>query len=625
MRSASLAVVLGLGLMLCLNASTAQAWQVEEPAASEKAPDSVDSAAEGATAPDSGKLAANENAAVTDVRSATFQNVKPGETTLDESRKILGEPVSEESEENITVLTYKIDPFSKVDILFTDRVTTSIVIHLKRPAPATQIAKDLSLDSFRPAAIPDEAGQLLGIAYPERGVTFALVPGTRDNAVAQVLLEGVSAEPFVLRVLYDFGHHYTRNLADLDYAAQSDPKSARVPWLKAQTLAALGKPEAALVSAAEAVKLDPAPTFRLTYASLLGESGSHEQALAEAREILAGKGLLPADRARAECLAGDLLAAGLAKDYKQAIEHHQRAIKIAAPLANDKRFSVRRAAKQVLVDAHLAVAQDVVHGPWKQKAEVATKWLDRAKACAQEFAENDRGDMLLKLTVARKSLAAQAALRGELDPTAAGTMALTEARQLLSGQPEASFRRRVAWELGYAMHDAACCEQARGKADRALAYVDRALPLIQTDLADRQATPSEEYLLGRLYFVAGTVQAQLNKEHGEAVEWYEKASPRLIAGQAAVLAADQGVQGGRFVSMGVSYWQIEAKEDALRLTRQGVEMMQAATDAGTLDQASLTVPYGNLATMCQELGKEDEAKKYAALAAKPIGDQPKRR
>ena len=51
--------------------------------------------------------------------------------------------------------------------------------------------------------------------------------------------------------------------------------------------------------------------------------------------------------------------------------------RLAVPLADERRFAIRRLAKQVLIDAHLAIALDVVKGDFQKKEEVVPKWIDR--------------------------------------------------------------------------------------------------------------------------------------------------------------------------------------------------------------------------------------------------------
>ena len=54
----------------------------------------------------------------------------------------------------------------------------------------------------------------------------------------------------------------------------------------------------------------------------------------------------------------------------------------------------------------------------------------------------------------------------------------------------------------------------------------------------------------------------------------------------------------------------------MRLTRQGVKLMEQAVDEGLLPKAALAIPYGNLASMYTELGDPRRATEFATLAAK---------
>ena len=80
--------------------------------------------------------------------------------------------------------------------------------------------------------------------------------------------------------------------------------------------------------------------------------------------------------------------------------------------------------------------------------------------------------------------------------------------------------------------------------------------------------------------------------------------------------ADAGVQGERFVSMGVSHWETGAHEKALELTEYGLEIIQQAVKNGSVSSQSLAVPFGNLAAMHSHVGNLDQAQKYATLAAR---------
>jgi hypothetical protein len=55
--------------------------------------------------------------------------------------------------------------------------------------------------------------------------------------------------------------------------------------------------------------------------------------------------------------------------------------------------------------------------------------------------------------------------------------------------------------------------------------------------------------------------------------------------------------------MGVSYWEIGARDRAYALTQAGLELVQQGVSEGLLAKESLDVPKGNLAAMSRALGK----------------------
>jgi hypothetical protein len=75
------------------------------------------------------------------------------------------------------------------------------------------------------------------------------------------------------------------------------------------------------------------------------------------------------------------------------------------------------------------------------------------------------------------------------------------------------------------------------------------------------------------------------------------------------------------VSIGVCYWQIGEKKRALELTQKGVNLVEDAVEAGVLARTTLSVPYGNLATMYEKVGETSSAAKYANLAKSASGQQ----
>jgi hypothetical protein len=77
--------------------------------------------------------------------------------------------------------------------------------------------------------------------------------------------------------------------------------------------------------------------------------------------------------------------------------------------------------------------------------------------------------------------------------------------------------------------------------------------------------------------------------------------------------------GEMLVSMGVSFWQTGNQTKALELTQAGSKLVEAAVEDGILAKSSLAVPYGNLATMYQQVGENANAAKYANMAKAVTG------
>jgi hypothetical protein len=121
-------------------------------------------------------------------------------------------------------------------------------------------------------------------------------------------------------------------------------------------------------------------------------------------------------------------------------------------------------------------------------------------------------------------------------------------------------------------------------------------------------------MVGKLYFHIGVVHAVQKQDHKTAAQWYDKALPLLAAPRpTSELLAPQH-DGEELVSMGVTYWQIGEKDHAIDLTLNGAELVAKAVEGGILPKKSLTVPYGNLAAMYEQLGSKEDAAKYSELA-----------
>ena len=188
--------------------------------------------------------ASNDNSLQIDADPASLKGIQPGHSTRQQVEASWGEPVELTKVSGRVRHIYKVEPFSKVVVAFEGDTVQAIIIYLEKPIASGSLAAQLKLTGTVSVRVPDERGQPLGEAYPERGVLFAYAPNSSSSHVKQVVLEDLDPQSFLLRAetrLRDLPAH---SLADAEFALGLDPQNARGHWLRAQGLAALGKPMA---------------------------------------------------------------------------------------------------------------------------------------------------------------------------------------------------------------------------------------------------------------------------------------------------------------------------------------------------------------------------------------------
>jgi tetratricopeptide (TPR) repeat protein len=561
----------------------------------------------------------HSDSAPVEVGVASFNGVTPGVTTASEVQQAWGPPQEIANRNAQLVQLYSVGPFNHVEVSLVQGRAAAIVIRLDRPFPAHLVAEKLELANIQPVLISNELGQILGQSYPERGVLFSFAPsaepGRVSMQVAQIILEPVSAEPFVLRAETFMDSRPDSVIRDLDQALKLDPGHARAHWLRSRVLAVGGQLPDALHAAGEAVRLEPDdPQYRVTRAQILGQLGRFAEGIEEAESAVDSGTKRPHVQARALCLLGDLMSSGPRPDYRQALDYHAKAIQTADPLAVSRHPAIRLAAQEVLIDAHLGAANDIAWGPWDQKERAVPRWLERAATLADELVEAGSGSAEHQLRVATRALAACVGLRGQLDPTPWAEKTLEVGQQLLTATTEPVSQQRLRWDLGMALYDAVQIYQMRGQPDLALQCGDRAIGYLESGSVLAGSSLSESYLLGRLYFRLGAIHAVNKQDHPAAIPWFDKAVPVLEQAATQLDPAEWGRLGETFVSMAVSYWEGGQRDRALHLTEQGVELIREAVKAGSFQLTALEIPYSNLATMARQMGKDQQADQYLQQA-----------
>jgi tetratricopeptide (TPR) repeat protein len=551
----------------------------------------------------------------TSIDPATLGGVRPGETTAAQLAAKWGEGKPISQTEDGTVLRFSVESYKDVEVTLVEDRVRLITVQLSQPLSLASVRTKLQLNQVRPVDVPGESGELLGQAFPERGVLLSF--SSDGKRVSQIVLEPIDLESFVARAEADWQSHTRTTMADLTFVLERQPHNAKAHYLKAKVLELAARYDEAVTELGEALSAETdEPAYHLTRAEILGRQGKYEEAAQEAKDILAGDDLPDDLKAQALCLLGDLLAASPAHDYKQALEHHMAAIKLADPLSVDQRMAVRRAAKLLLIDAHLAVANDIACGNWQQKEKTVTKWLDRANAFAEDFVAQEGGEPLIRLHIAHGALAACAGAAGKIDSVPWARMAIQNAKPVLSATTDPWTRARLEWELGEALSDGLASDEARGTLQHALSNTSLTITYLESGAKERRETPDDAFRLGMLYYKLGLLHAQDRSDHKTAVVWFDKAVPLLTRPIPPTKASEEGHCGQWLVSMGISYWEVGTRDLAVQLTDAGRDHIEQAVKAKVLDDKALAVPYGNLAFMHKALGHQDNARDFAQLAAK---------
>lgn len=556
--------------------------------------------------------------------------VKPDETSVAEVQAQLGEPDDINEQDGYTIHTYENPPgYARMELGVEEGRVHSIFVALKKSRAVAELESEFGLTDADPAHVYDDMGGVIGTVYPEQGMLLVKVEGSeQDAAIESIIMQSPAAEAFYLRALDRPADQVEAQVADLQEALRRDPAYGESWWRQAKLLNRIGAIEEALEAVEKAVASPEArPEFRLTQAVFLAHRGKYSASLAEVRKIAEDEAVETHVRAQAYCHLGDLLQSGGGAKNREALEHHMRAIQLAGELVNSPEMLPRRSAKQVLVDAHLGLAIDIAAGDWQQKDETVPKWLARAETYIDDLIQNEQGSAQLKFQRLRKGLVANSHFDSKWDAIQASEEIKSLGTNLIEQSDDRTFQRIVEWEIGQSLIQAFFIEHGRQNYEEAIQLAEDAHRYQEAGGVGRDLSLAETLMLGNLYFRTGTIFAVDQRNHELAISWYERAEPLLNSAEVAGLMHER--RGESLVSIGVSYWEVGKQEAGIRLTEQGLELIQLSVDQRKADPTKLQVPLSNLAKMHRSLGNEVKSEEYTAARQKitpatPAGKNPLR-
>jgi len=565
---------------------------------------------------------------------ASFKGALPGKTSRAEVESGWGPGEAFTRDDGTSGMAWKIEPFERVEVMFEDDVVSSIRIKLVEPVAVPDLARQLEISDLRTVSILDERGVSIGEVYPERGVILSVKPGT-PSATA-ILIEPLDPDSFVLRAQGELETCSANAVADLLYAIQLDARHVQAHRLLLAMTSEQGKWTQALQLAETAGRLDPADVWtQLKHAGVLlaldrpveakavieavKNKDAHGDAHGDANKDANRDAGSPLVAAQVHRLLGRTALAGEKPDHQAAVEHFAETIRKASPLLAKRSPTMQAAAREVLLDAHLGTALAIAKGTWQQKSRVIPKWISRSETLVAEFKDGDREKMILELQLCRGALAASAASTEAIEPLP-WVKRLLDVREKMGDSITDPWRRRqIDWETGQGLGDALLAAQKRGDATDMLDNATLTAAYLDRGAEQRELTGAERRSFGELLFRIGIMHSLQRGDHATAVTWFDRVIPLWEEGDAIPTDPDPGKTGESYVSMAISYWQVERREDALALSRRGVDLMVAAVDRDLLDERALAVAYGNLSTMYAEEGDDPQARTYAEMASRAEG------
>jgi len=561
------------------------------------------------------------------IETAVIQGVSPGVTTAEQLNRLWGHPELETVSADQVVQLYSMEPLNHIEVTLRGGIVRSIVIQLDSPFPEEDVRNVLysELLKSKPVLIPDETGGIIGEIFPEKGVMFLFVPPTAGQGflVQQIGIEPVSADPFVLRaeaVLYD---QPTEAKQDLKDAIRLKSDHAKALWLLAQIELLEGHVESALLYNEKAIRLDEKrPSYHLTFVQAMVQMNRIEEAKQYLQETIGICDRYPHEKAKALMMLGDLCRTSRVPDHELAYECHSEAIRLATALIDHSNPTIRLTAKDVLFEAHLATAKAIAWGRWDKREEAIKKWIDRAKVLAHdpELLAARRYSKEYPFKIATCALATLVAVPEKLNIDLYIEDVVDAGNELIKSTSDPILRAKYHWDTSLSLYDAVQIFQLWKQYSAALKYGELAANYMEIGMSSRNSD-TDLYLLGRLYFRLGTIHSIGNQNHRAAIEWFDLAKPVFEKLLPKVDTEALGRFGEALVSMGVSYWATDQREEAVRLTERGLRQIERGVRASTIETSALLTPYSNLATMYHELGNQEQALKYTRLAASISADE----
>lgn len=546
----------------------------------------------------------------------SFSGLIPGKSTVEEIRQEFGDPTSSLDQSGTLVQTYRVDPYDRVGVVVREGLLESIHLQFSVLVELEEFCQQLELPPDEGVDLPVTVIKVQERVYPERGVSLLYRTVDDSPIVQQVDFHSIRQRDFQRAARQLEETHYARTLDLVRISQRINPELAEAFAIEARVASRVGQTAVALNALTRVHRLDPGDhQSRLLQARLWAWTQRKPLAIKQAREIRNNSQVAPLVRARATLLLADLV--GEVGQANAALEYFKEAITRATETARESAGKDREDAILVLIDAHRAVAREIARGDWKQeeKGEAIDRWLGVADELAQQLKSRQSAPSLLDLEGFAVRLDIQLNLQKKFDETGVIEKLVQQGESLIDESHDELTSGEVHWRIGRALFVAAQIARKRDASDQAIMHGTAAYRHLHDAASPRAEGLEGHAIAGGNSFLVGSLEAISHKDHEQAVHWYERALPHLAQPGMERHWTSRGWHGERFVSMGLSFWKVGARDRGLELTEQGLAWVEKAVKDDGFPRRHLAVPYANIGLMYQALGQEEQAREIAVRAA----------
>ena len=326
-----------------------------------------------------------------ELEAPSLHGVTPGVTNMEEMDKAWGAAKEIRKQDDMTMRLYEVAGFPHVEASCRDGKVLSIVIRLEKDAPPDFVAQRLGMAKIEPVLISNELGELLGQAYPERGVLFLFEPGgtvTKPSMkVNSIVLEPIAPSRSCCagnESRRPSGRQPARSRRGREASARERPGAvAALPRAGILRRIRQGGQRRDRGDSSGAAR---DPRYHATRAQARAQAGMLQEATEEAKQTIELAKQRPHVQARAFCLLGDVAASGPQARLQAGpgLSHAGREIG-DAPLTGSEHPAVRIAAEEVALDAHMGAARHRLEQHATEKEKAVGVWLDKASDFAEQL------------------------------------------------------------------------------------------------------------------------------------------------------------------------------------------------------------------------------------------------